>query len=436
MSVSTDKRLKRVTVDLVDCEGDVAKRDPKCADQSLAESFDWSQLPYEIVLNVFLYLIDNSDKYHAALTCKSWLRPLSEPSLWQSGNFVFNSQSDQKAIKFVKKIGKYLRHIQADCPVQKDGASSIDELYEFLAHLNNARNKQLLTFKLTNFVHVLPRVAGQLRRYPSDVVKLLRKLLGAQLQLRVLELSNCQVAFYKAVKLLTAASQNCANTLHTLAIDRIGSYSNDDTDIPSTLVPVICCFRNLADLELSYEYLCDDLLLKLATKTTSLKVLTIRAENDSMEEEEEVGTTAPAWKKLTKACPELRTVVFIKQTYECYFDQTTTTVLQPSMPLYEVHWNAGRLIAIESIELFFQHVARHFQKSMHNLELQTGTGLDMECFEVLFKSLQPCKNLDTLSLGLTCETSDDVEKYNLTIRDVMALYPVSCDVTLNGEKVN
>ncbi|XP_059153094.1 F-box/LRR-repeat protein 21-like [Physella acuta] len=426
MSVSTDKRLKRVTVDLVDCEGDVAKRDPKCADQLLAASFDWSQLPYEIVLKVFLYLNDNSDKYHAALTCKSWLRPLSVPSLWQSGDFVFNSQSDQKAIRFVKRNGKHLRHIQVHCLEQKDRTSSIDKLYEFLAHLNNARNKQLLTFKLTNLVHALPR-------YPLDVFELLRKLLKAQLQLRVLDLSNCQVYFNKACKLLTAASQNCANTLHTLAIHRIGSYSNDDTDIPSILVPVICCFRNLADLELSYDYLCDDLLLNLATKTTNLKVLTIRAPHDSTEE---VGTTSPAWKKLTKACPELRTVVFIKQTYEFYFDRTTTTLLQPSMPLYEVHWSAGRLVAIESIELFFQHVARHFQKTIHHLELQTGIRLDMECFEVLFKSLQSCKNLDNLSLGLTCETSDDVEKYNLTIRDVMALYPVSCDVTLNGEKVN
>ncbi|XP_059153060.1 F-box only protein 39-like [Physella acuta] len=429
--MSEETNTGRVTVDHVDSEGDVAKRGTKCTDQCLAP-LEWSQLPYEILLKVFRYL-SNSDKYHAALTCNSWLRPLSEPSLWHSGNFVFNAKSDEKAIKFAKINGKSLRHIQTECSENADETAGTANLYSFLSNLINSRNHQLLTFKLTNLALAQKTVDGEFMRDVSDVTKLLKKLLKGQLQLRELDLRNSQLSVKAGLKVLKAASKNCAKTIQKLTIDRLLVYQVNNHYVGDDFVAAIACFSNLADLELSYDYLCDDLLLRLAQTTRSLKVLTVRAINHPPLESK---TYYGAWNKLSKACPELRVIFFIKSINESHFDESTIEILTPFMPLYQLHWDAGRLIAIENIDAFFEHVRLHFQNTIHHLELQTGVRLDTESFEKLFKSLQPCKHLETLSLGLTFDMSGDVEMYNLTIRDVTALYPVSCDVTLNGQIVN
>ncbi|XP_059153069.1 uncharacterized protein LOC131938862 [Physella acuta] len=184
-------------------------------------------------------------------------------------------------------------------------------------------------------------------------------------------------------------------------------------------------------LDLSYGYLEDDLLLSLARTTTSLKVITVRVDKPPNLES---STTPTAWENLTAACPELRVIFCIKPKSESYF-QDTTLMLTPSMPLYQVQWTSGSVIAIENIVKFFQHMGQNFQETLHHLDLQTDVRLDMECIDTIFKSLQPCTNLDTLSLGLNCEMIDDEEKYTTAIKDIMTRCPISCDVTLNGQAV-
>ncbi|XP_059153068.1 uncharacterized protein LOC131938861 [Physella acuta] len=350
---------------------------------------DWSQLPYDILLHVFRYL-SNSDKYHAALTCKSWLRLLSVPSLRQSGDFVFNSKNDEKAISL--EIGG---------------------------------------------------LSGKSRSF-SEVAQLLTQVLYDQQQLRVLDLSNSQKSVNnrgndcftvnEGMRLLNAASKNCANTLQKLTISRFVSLE-DIYPINLRFLPqfrsAIAGFSKLSDLDLSYGYLEDDLLFSLATTTSSLKVITVRVDKPPNFES---STTPEAWEDLTAACPELRVLFFIKPITESYF-QDTTLMLTPSMPLYQVKWKSGSVIAIENLEEFFQHVGQNFQETLHHLYLQTDVRLDMECIDAMFKSLQPCTNLDTLSLGLTCDMSDDEEMYTTAIRDVMTRCPVSCDVILNGQAV-
>ncbi|XP_059175081.1 uncharacterized protein LOC131955124 [Physella acuta] len=406
----------------------------------LAKQPDWSHLPFVVLVKVFLYL-NNSDKYHAALTCKSWLSPLSLPSVWQSGDFVFDTSSDHKAIRFVKMTGKTLRHIRAECRAgdfdfwgKRSTASSTSKVYQFLANLLNSRNNQILTFKLINLYSL--EIDGQSRSF-SEVAQLLTKVLEEQQQLRVLDLSNSQksvenclndyLTVKQGMKLLTAAGKNCANTLKILMIARLVIIIiKDELGLLPQFRSAISGFSKLSYLDISYGYLNDDLLLSLAT-TSSLKVITIRSEKIPKLES---GTTPSAWEKLTAACPELRTLFFIKPKYESYF-QDATTILTPSMPLYLVQWRAGSVIAIENIEKFFQYVAQNFQQTLHHLEFQTGVRLDMKRFKVLFKSLQPCTNLDTLSLGLTFDVSDNVEMYMLAIRAAMRRCLSSCDLTLN-----
>ncbi|XP_059153089.1 F-box/LRR-repeat protein 21-like [Physella acuta] len=414
---------------------------------------DWSQLPYEILLNVFRYL-SNSDKYHAALTCKSWLRPLSEPSVWQSGDFVFDSESDEKAITFVKITGKSLRHIHAECKVVEpetwddDGSATCTGMYQFLANLLNSRNQQLLTFKLTNLCILEIDGDRANSRSFSEVVELLTKVLEVQQQLRVLDLSNSNKSrkncredhptVDQGMRLLHAASKNCANTLQKLTIARFVSlidiYPNDLSFLPQ-FRSAIAGFSKLSDLDLSYGYLEDDLLLSLARTTTSLKVITVRVDKPPYFE---TSTTPAAWENLTAVCPELRVIFFIKTKYMRCMNtsfQDTTTMLTPSMPLYQVKWKADSVIAIEKIKNFFQHVEQNFQETLHHLDLQTDVRLDMECIDAMFKCLQPCKNLNSLSLCLTCDKSDDEEIYTIAIRDAMWRCSVSCDVTLNGQAV-
>ncbi|XP_059153093.1 uncharacterized protein LOC131938886 [Physella acuta] len=435
MSLFSIKRIKRAAAEFV---GGGTKQP------------DWSQLPFEVLLHVFRYL-SNRDKVHAALTCKSWLRPLSVPSVWETGDFNIDSESDDKAIRFMKKVGRSLRHIRADCRAgeydvwaNRSRASCTDKLYQFLANLLNSRNHQIWTFRLTNICSLENDGIRAKSRSFSEVAQLLAKVLYDQQQLRVLDLSNSQKSVkhrgyagftvHEGMKLLNAASKNCANTLRKLAISRlvrlIDIYPNDLSFLPQ-FRSAIAGFSKLSDLDLSYGYLEDDLLLSLARTTTSLKVITVRVDKPPYFES---STTPTAWENLTAACPELIVIFFIKPITESYF-QDTTLMLTPSMPLYQVKWKAGSVIAIENIEKFFQHMGQNFQETLQHIDLQTDVGLDKECIDAMFKSLQPCTYLDTLSLYLDCDLSDDEEMYTTAIRDVMTRCPLSCDVTLNGQAV-
>ncbi|XP_059153079.1 uncharacterized protein LOC131938875 [Physella acuta] len=418
-------------------------------DQAVKFQPDWSQLPYDILLHVFRYL-SNSDKFHAALTCKSWLRPLSVPSLWQSGDFVFDSKSDEKAITFINITGKSIRHIHAECKEVKTvnmdlecRPSSSEKMYLFLATILNSDNHQLLTFRLKNLNNLEVYYGEERSKSLSEVATLLTKVLKVQRQLRVLDLSNSQnsvksfldvsLTVYEGIKLLSAAAEHCATTIQKLAIARLICLKNNNRNNLSQIPgfrSAISGFNKLSELDLSHSYINDDLLLSLARTTTSLKLITIRA--DELRNVEH-GTTA-AWEHLTAACPELKAVFHIKHKSESYF-QDATKILTPSIPLYQVKWKAGAAIAIENLQKFFQHVADHFKNTLHHLYLQTGVRPDMEHFEHFFKSLQACKNLDTLSLCLKSYKSDDVEMYMQAIKDVMTRCPVSCDVTLNGQIV-
>ncbi|XP_059153062.1 uncharacterized protein LOC131938855 [Physella acuta] len=454
MSTFSSKNHKRSAGDLVDHISKKVKVDTSVSAPNSAALADWSQLPYEILLQVFRYLNDNSDKYHAALTCKSWLRPLSEPSLWKSGDFVFNAKSGTRAIRFVRIAGQSLRHVKADYPESKDKVYCNEELYQFLANLINSRNQRLVTFRLTNLQYLKNLEYSGVRK-TDEIIDLLKKLLNQQRQLRVLDLSNSkgQPFLSESIKhgqpflseyiqqgqpFLSESIQQGQPFLSE-SIQQGQPFLSESIQhgqpFLSESIQHGQPFLSESiqhDLELSYGYLCDDLLLHLARTSTSLKVMTIRADGYTSD----LGrTTAAAWRKLTAACRELRAMLFIKPKSESYFDLATSSMLTPSMPLCQVYWDAGGVIAIQNIEQFFQHVARHFKTTLQHLELHTGVRLDMECFEVLFKSLQPCTNLDNLSLGLTCDLSDDVEMYTTAIRDVMTRCPVSCDVTLNGQAV-
>ncbi|XP_059153061.1 F-box/LRR-repeat protein 21-like [Physella acuta] len=429
MSEGANKRLKRVTVDLVDCEGNVGKRGLKFADQRLAPP-DWSQLPYEILLQVFRYLNDNSDKYHAALTCKSWLRPLSEPSLWQSGDFVFNAKSRTRAVRFVRIAGQSLRHFRADYPEPKGLIYCNEEVYQFLANLINSRNQRLVTFKMTNLQYLDNCNVSDVKS-TSIICNLLTNLLGQQHQLRVLDLSNSPMSFKQGLELLKAVTTNCSSTVHTLVLNKFFQSKLTCPTALSKFVNSVCSFKNLSDLELSYDHLCDDLLLNLAKNSPNLKVITLRADGDSSADK----ITCAAWQQLTAACPELQAVVSINKPKQAFFDQGPSEILTLSMPLYKVSWDAG-LIAIQNIEQFFQRVSRDFQNTLHHIELKTGVRLDKICFELLFKSFQTCRHLDSVSVDVTCDRRSDQDDYMFVITDVMTRCPVSYDVILNGHKVN
>ncbi|XP_059153081.1 uncharacterized protein LOC131938876 isoform X2 [Physella acuta] len=412
---------------------------------------DWSQLPYDILLHVFRYL-SNSDKYHAALTCKYWLRPLSEPSRWQSGDFVFDNKSDEKAIIFVNMTGKTLRHINVKCIASnkhscgdEGRASCTAKMYQFLANLLNSQNHHILTFKLTNICSLeIGGISAKSRSF-SEVAQLLTQVLYDQQQLRVLDLSNSQKSIKhrgyacftvnEGLELLNSASKNCANTLQKLAISRLVSldaiYKNDLSYLPQ-FRSAIAGFSKLSELDINFCYMEDDLLLSLAMSTTTLKVIKVRADKIP---ELESRITPLAWEKLTAACPELRVLFYIKPisklTFMESFFQDVTTILKPSMPLYQVKWKSGSVTAVENIKKFFQHMGQNFQKTLHHLKFRTRVPIDMECFEVLFKSIQPCTKLDSLTLGLTSCVIDDVEMYKLAIRDVVTRCALSCDLTLN-----
>ncbi|XP_059171248.1 F-box/LRR-repeat protein 21-like [Physella acuta] len=427
------KRSKRLKGEPVDEALKLRESAQKSGDQPLSPDAEWNQLPYEILLQVFHYLDDNSDKYHAALTCKSWLRPLSAPSIWRTGDFRFTLTSVRKALEFVMNTGKTLRHIRADCPESKDSvlSSSTHELYLFLAHLLNAGNKQLLTLRLTNISRLKASPVHQM----SDVVKLLALLLQQQQQLRSLHLSNALLTLAQGQELLSAASQSSCNTLQTLAVDEFVSPSfilNASTYLANSIA-ILCGFRQLSELEVSYSYLVDDVLLGLAqSANTNLQLMTVCADDDV---EQERQTTPEAWQSLGSACPDLKVKVVIQSKMGSYFDRSLLFILTQSMPLYALHWNTGPAIAIANIKLGLNHVATHFQNSLHYLKIESGVRIDDDSTMEMFESLHQCKQLETLTLSLVCNRRTDEEMYKRSIRAALARSPMSCSVQFNGQDI-
>ncbi|XP_059171244.1 F-box only protein 39-like [Physella acuta] len=417
--MAVDKRGKQAKRK---CQTKKAKRGKEIVKQT-----DWSKLPHAVLLHLFQYL-PHADKYHAAQTCKTWLQPMSEPSLFQTGHFRFDSVGVNRAITYVKVRGKLLRHIKVDCSVSINYQPQTRAMYQFLVNLLNSGNDQLLTLSLTNTWHLNEGI-----EYPrSMLVQLMAAVLTSQQQLRALDLCSANVSVDQGRDLLEAASRNSAYTVHKLAIvDLIRNFRGDvDLRRSPKLIAAMCNFPNLRELDLNNDYLTDELLDRLAETTKSLQVMTVNA-NDYLKAWSR--TTPPAWQKLRSFCCQLKVVFLIKPKTGYYFDPALMGLLTPSTPLHTLDWTSGELISLDHIKQCFQHIATHFQNSIRHLKFQSAVRLDSSDIGMLFESIHTCRYLKTLSISLKCDLSGDDKFYKTAIQDAVDVHRMTCAVTFNGQ---
>ncbi|XP_059171250.1 F-box/LRR-repeat protein 21-like [Physella acuta] len=286
----------------------------------LFTGIDWSRLPYLVLVQVFQHL-DNPDRYHAALTCKSWLLTLSSPVLWRTGHFKLNTKCSQSLISFAETMGKSLLHIRADITSLKDeDIGSTRFLSRLLQVILDVNNKKLVTLSLTN-----TKMLRSSHAYPRlRVVEQLETLLENQHQLQVLDLSNAALKLYEGLDLLLAATLNSYATLHTLHINGLVKMSfSADVANDGKFHLVVSCLTNLSVLQLDYPCLSNTVLYLLAaTASNTLRLMSLYASIYIPQ----TYITPPAWQSLTSACPKLKVEFFIGVAVIMFFNEPSRKV--------------------------------------------------------------------------------------------------------------
>ncbi|XP_059152723.1 F-box/LRR-repeat protein 3-like [Physella acuta] len=428
------KRFKRDTDDTKLNENDaenIDNSDENSTELGLFTEAGWNRLPYLVLLEVFQHL-DQTDRYHAALTCKSWLLTLSSPSLWNTGHFKFNSKYSQSLISFVNRMGKFLQHIEADCAAQEAGETSADLLflYQFTEALLTANNQQLVTLSLTNTKLLQPSAVHQ-----WEVVEKLALLIENQQNLQVLDLSHADLSIKKGLRLLeAAASHRCHDTIHTLNINDLITITtpNDITD-NARFHYFMSRFGNLSDLQLSYFYVSDELLYMLAiTARHTLQKMSLHAKclghADRL-------TSKSAWQCLTSASPQLKLAVFIQSNMGMRYVSTLSRFLNPSLPLHQLHWVCGQMHDEEDIQMSLYHIAIFFENSLRHLRLDFANFRDEGMLRVLIKR---CHKLETLSVNVLGLNRQEEIGFEVAIMLGIASHPIrhECVATLNNKDVS
>ncbi|XP_059152725.1 F-box/LRR-repeat protein 3-like [Physella acuta] len=421
----TDQTI--LNVDNLDSSGESS------TEQSLFTEADWSRLPYLVLVQVFQHL-DQTDRYHAALTCKSWLLALSSPAVWRTGHFKLNTKYDKYLLIFIRRMGKSFLHIRADGTAQTDRGIrySIRFLYHFIEALLTANNQQLVTLSLTDMkILELSSV-----HHKWEVVEQLAILIENQRNLQVLNLSHADLSIDEGFRLLeAAASHRCHKTIHTLDIDRLIDYTQaGDFSTDKKFYHYMSRFSNLSDLELSQLYLSDELLYQLAeTASFSLRLITIREEYVRLNRRQ---TTSTAWQYLKSACPNCKVETFINPRIGRLFDFSVREILTPSMPLHTLNWNCGRTADTDTFQLCMQHIADNFQDSLRHLHIFFW---DVPDKKSLLDLIKRCHNLETLSVRTSNLTSGLERRIETDIKLGLACHHSSthpCVATLNHKDVS
>ncbi|XP_059171246.1 F-box only protein 39-like [Physella acuta] len=424
--MATHARVKRAAL------GDRVVKVGSTRNKKRGITCDWSKVPYHIMVHVFQYLRDG-DRFRAAQTCKAWLQPFSHPALFRTGQFQYGSM--HRAITFARVKGKLLRHIyfKASRP-NFDFPPTIRGMYQFLSNLINSGNNQLITLNLASMRRLSFRGIYTL----PMLVELLAILLANQTHLRELDLSHASLIVKQGSQILEAVAKNCSQTLQRLDITSFIDYGEPEDDEEETIwtnfVSALCSFKNLSDLELSYEVLLDDVLRALAGSSKSLQNLKVYNNNYDTAVR---GTTPEAWQRLTSACPGLKVEMFVRPRFEYHVDPALCAILTPSTPLHNLHWHSGAMISLDNMKLCFQHIAIHFQSTLHHICFKSGVRLARGDVGELFESLHECSHLETVSINLKCDFSIDEEFYRSCIKEAVDKHHITCSkITLNGRTVS
>ncbi|XP_059152722.1 uncharacterized protein LOC131938633 [Physella acuta] len=304
-----NKRFKPDTDDTILNVDNLDSSGENRTEQGLFTGIDWSRLPYLVLVQVFQHL-DNPDRYHAALTCKSWLLTLSSPAVWRKGHFKLNTKYDEYLLIFIRRMGKSFLHIRADCArAQKAGdiSYSIRFLYQFIEALLTTKNQQLVTLSLTG----MEMWKSSCVHHKWEMVKKLAIIIEHQRNLQVLDLSHAELNKDQGIRLLeAAASHRCHKTIHTLDIDRLIHYTQSmDVSTDKKFYRCMSRLSNLSVLKLYQLYMSDNLLYLLAKTTrNSLRLISITEDHCILNHPP---TTSTAWQYLTSACANLKVEVFI-----------------------------------------------------------------------------------------------------------------------------
>ncbi|GFT45514.1 f-box domain-containing protein [Nephila pilipes] len=239
------------------------------------EDIRWNELPFVSLVLIFKFL-ENTDRFHAALVCRSWLFAFECGNLWKNMSFVFRGDmfdDTRKALQFTKKHAASLESLKltfrrTNVILLKETLNNLHYFFKYLESFS-----QLHSFQIKNFFHPF-QVDSNTSLFVNRTFDAFKAFIKAQHCLKKISFLNIRLSESEGLEILNEiADQN--EQLQTLGLtyffeETLNLYKNP------TFKTTLEKFSKLKTLFLSYQCISEDILKILYSHPTSeLEYLTI-----------------------------------------------------------------------------------------------------------------------------------------------------------------
>ncbi|XP_019635204.1 PREDICTED: F-box only protein 39-like isoform X1 [Branchiostoma belcheri] len=367
---------------------------------------DWSDLPPEIVVQVFAFLSEQ-DRASAAVTCSRWHALHSHPSLWRYRTFnLGNTAQFHRTCDMLRQyplnLAYYLKTFEAEYPETARGAHRMHHCKRIqktmTTFLSRLRGKaQLRTLKLRQFE--LHRRTWQNRS--ADLVRSIAWFLCSQGRLRWVELQGMSATPEHGLRMFSSLVRRSGASIRVLNIQDYFCPAQAIYALPE-FHQLFKRFRHLSVLYLNYNCVSDELLTTLAeTCRESLTDINIKVFHMDPHFQR---IWSMSWYFLRSACPKLQ-VTFTFERVLLYED--VKQCLLPDMPLANLELTCGNDYVVHRdwvLSPTVRYVEQKFTRTLQELSIDV-LNADDDLYEPLLQLIQSCKKLWSLEVRTWMRTA-------------------------------
>ncbi|NXS76539.1 FBX39 protein, partial [Pandion haliaetus] len=341
-------------------------------DDSEPEQSSWARLPDVCLRHVFHWL-DDRDRSRAALVCKKWSGAMYSGSLWRRRTITFygrpsraNTLELQSALWYVKKFGKYLKHLEIKLSNPYNTAFTQKfqvTMKGLLSHLGKCNSRLVsLSIKYLELDRLSWKnaVRGQFIKNFATFLKRMSK------QLDYLNLKGARVTLEEGCELLNSLS--CLTNKSFIAEINIEDFFSLHLPVYSSTLfyQAMSKFRSLVILTLNYNCISDELLDILQEHSAhSLCTLNIKCHIHDPHGQVVWGMS---WANLAKRAPKLNVNFFFERVMKhdhlarillveipvrsislrsCYFSDPDWTMRPTLTNLLPAYWHVLQKLTLE-----------------------------------------------------------------------------------------
>ncbi|KFQ32164.1 F-box only protein 39, partial [Merops nubicus] len=284
-------------------------------DDSKPQLSCWAHLP-DVCLRRIFHWLDDSDRSRAALVCIKWSKVMCSGSLWRSRTITFYGRPSkartlefQSALRYVKKFGKYLEHLEIKLSNTCDAAFTQRfqvTMEELLSHLGNSR---LLSLSIEYLELDCSLWQGVVKaQFIKNLATFLKRM---SKHLDYLNLKGARVTLEEGCELLNSLS--CLKNKSFISKINIEDFFSFHLPLYSSTLfhQTMSKFHSLVILTFNYHCISDELLDVLQEHSAhSLHTLNIKCHIHDLHGQVVSGMS---WANLAKKAPKLNVNFFFER---------------------------------------------------------------------------------------------------------------------------